>query len=101
MTQRVGVITFPESLDDKDAVRAIQLSGSESISLWHADANLRSVYAVVLLGGFSYRDYLQCGTIEKFAPFMEKLVVAASVGLQILRICDGFQILTDSKLLLE
>ena len=74
MTPRVGVITFPGSLDDKDAARAVRLAGGESVSLWHADANLHSVDAVVLPGGFSYGDYLRCGAIAKFAPVMEKLV---------------------------
>jgi phosphoribosylformylglycinamidine synthase I len=99
MTPRVGVITFPGSLDDKDAARAIQLAGGESVSLWHADANLHSVDAVVLPGGFSYGDYLRCGAIAKFAPVMEKLVDAGNGGLPILGICNGFQVLTESHLL--
>jgi phosphoribosylformylglycinamidine synthase I len=99
MTLRVGVITFPGSLDDKDAARAVQLAGGESVSLWHADANLHSVDAVVLPGGFSYGDYLRCGAIAKFAPVMEKLVDAANGGLPILGICNGFQVLTESHLL--
>ena len=99
MTPRVGVITFPGSLDDKDAARAIQLAGGESVALWHADADLHAVDAVVLPGGFSYGDYLRCGAIAKFAPVMEKLVDAANGGLPILGICNGFQILTESHLL--
>jgi phosphoribosylformylglycinamidine synthase I len=99
MTPRVGVITFPGSLDDKDAARAVRLAGGESIPLWHADANLHSVDAVVLPGGFSYGDYLRCGAIAKFAPVMEKLVDAAKDGLPILGICNGFQVLTESHLL--
>jgi phosphoribosylformylglycinamidine synthase I len=99
MTPRVGVITFPGSLDDKDAARAVQLAGGESVALWHADANLHSVDAVVLPGGFSYGDYLRCGAIAKFAPVMEKLVDAANGGLPILGICNGFQVLTESHLL--
>jgi phosphoribosylformylglycinamidine synthase I len=99
MTPRVGVITFPGSLDDKDAARAIRLAGGESVSLWHADANLHSVDAVVLPGGFSYGDYLRCGAIAKFAPVMEKLVDAGNGGLPILGICNGFQVLTESHLL--
>ena len=100
MTPRVGVITFPGSLDDKDAARAVRLAGGESVSLWHADANLHSVDAVVLPGGFSYGDYLRCGAIAKFAPVMEKLVDAVNGGLPILGICNGVQILTESHLLL-
>ena len=99
MTLRVGVITFPGSLDDKDAARAVRIAGGESIPLWHADANLHSVDAVVLPGGFSYGDYLRCGAIAKFAPVMEKLVDAANGGLPILGICNGFQVLTESHLL--
>ena len=99
MTPRVGVITFPGSLDDKDAARAVRLAGSESVSLWHSDADLHGVDAVVLPGGFSYGDYLRCGAIAKFAPVMEKLVDAAKGGLPILGICNGFQVLTESHLL--
>ena len=99
MTPRVGVITFPGSLDDKDAARAVQIAGGESVSLWHADADLHGVDAVVLPGGFSYGDYLRCGAITKFAPVMEKLVDAAKGGLPILGICNGFQVLTESHLL--
>ena len=99
MTPRVGVITFPGSLDDKDAARAVELAGGESVALWHADANLHSVDAVVLPGGFSYGDYLRCGAIAKFAPVMEKLVDAGNGGLPILGICNGFQVLTESHLL--
>ena len=99
MTPRVGVITFPGSLDDKDAARAVRLAGGESVSLWHADADLHSVDAVVLPGGFSYGDYLRCGAIAKFAPVMGKLVDAAKGGLPVLGICNGFQVLTESHLL--
>jgi phosphoribosylformylglycinamidine synthase len=93
------VITFPGSLDDKDAARAVQLAGGESVPLWHADADLHSVDAVVLPGGFSYGDYLRCGAIAKFAPVMGKLVDAANGGLPVLGICNGFQVLTESHLL--
>ena len=99
MTPRVGVVTFPGSLDDKDAARAVRLAGAESVALWHSDADLHSVDAVVLPGGFSYGDYLRCGAIAKFAPVMEKLVDGANGGLPILGICNGFQVLTESHLL--
>jgi phosphoribosylformylglycinamidine synthase I len=99
MTPLVGVITFPGSLDDKDAARAIRLAGGESVALWHADADLHSVDAVVLPGGFSYGDYLRCGAIAKFAPVMGKLVDAANGGLPVIGICNGFQVLTESHLL--
>ena len=99
MSPRVGVITFPGSLDDKDAARAVRLAGGESVALWHADADLHSVDAIVLPGGFSYGDYLRCGAIAKFAPVMGKLVDAANGGLPVLGICNGFQVLTESHLL--
>jgi phosphoribosylformylglycinamidine synthase len=99
MTPRVGVITFPGSLDDKDAARAVRIAGGASVALWHSDADLHGVDAVVLPGGFSYGDYLRCGAIAKFAPVMEKLVDAAKGGLPILGICNGFQVLTESHLL--
>jgi phosphoribosylformylglycinamidine synthase len=97
MTARIGVITFPGSLDDTDAKRAVELAGG--VSIWHADDSLHSVDAVVLPGGFSYGDYLRCGAISRFAPVMEKLIDAAKSGLPILGICNGFQILCESHLL--
>jgi phosphoribosylformylglycinamidine synthase len=99
MTARVGVVTFPGSLDDKDAARAIRVVGGLAVPLWHADADLHSVDAIVLPGGFSYGDYLRCGAIAKFAPVMEKIVDAANGGMPILGICNGFQVLTESQLL--
>jgi phosphoribosylformylglycinamidine synthase I len=99
MTARIGVITFPGSLDDTDAKRAVEIAGGDAISLWHADDSLHSVDAVVLPGGFSYGDYLRCGAISRFAPVMEKLIDAARSGLPILGICNGFQILCESHLL--
>ena len=99
MTARIGVITFPGSLDDTDAKRAVEIAGGNAISLWHADDSLHSVDAVVLPGGFSYGDYLRCGAISRFAPVMEKLIDAARSGLPVLGICNGFQILCESHLL--
>jgi len=96
---RIGVITFPGSLDDGDAVRAIRKGGAQAVSLWHADAALHDVDAVVLPGGFSYGDYLRCGAISRFAPVMEPLVDAARGGLPVLGICNGFQILCETHLL--
>lgn len=99
MTARIGVITFPGTLDDVDAARAVRLSGAEAVSLWHADADLRGVDAVVVPGGFSYGDYLRCGAIAKFAPVMTEVVAAAGRGMPVLGICNGFQILCEAGLL--
>ena len=96
---RIGVVTFPGSLDDRDAARAVTIAGGKAVSLWHADADLRNVDAIVLPGGFSYGDYLRCGAIARFAPVMEKLVDAAKGGMPILGICNGFQVLCESHLL--
>jgi phosphoribosylformylglycinamidine synthase len=96
---RIGVITFPGTLDDRDAARAIRLAGGEPVSLWHADGDLRGVDAVVLPGGFSYGDYLRAGAISRFAPAMGALVDAAKCGMPVLGICNGFQILTEAHLL--
>ena len=74
MTARLGVITFPGTLDDVDAARAIRLSGAEAVSLWHADEDLKGVDAVVVPGGFSYGDYLRCGAIANFAPVMKSVI---------------------------
>ena len=96
---RIGVITFPGTLDDRDAARAVRLAGGTAVPLWHADADLHGVDAVVLPGGFSYGDYLRAGAISRFAPVMESLVDAANGGLPVLGICNGFQILTEAHLL--
>jgi phosphoribosylformylglycinamidine synthase I len=96
---RIGVVTFPGSLDDVDAARAVRVAGGEAVRLWHGDADLRGVDAVVLPGGFSYGDYLRCGAIARFAPVMDEVVRAAQGGLPVLGICNGFQILCESHLL--
>ena len=96
---RIGVVTFPGTLDDRDAARAVRLAGGEPVALWHADADLHDVDAVVLPGGFSYGDYLRAGAIARFAPIMGPVVDAAKGGLPVLGICNGFQILTEAHLL--
>ena len=99
MSARVGVITFPGTLDDVDAARAVRLAGAKAVSLWHADADLKGVDAVVVPGGFSYGDYLRCGAIAKFAPVMGEVVAAAGRGMPVLGICNGFQVLCEAGLL--
>lgn len=99
MSARIGVITFPGTLDDIDAARAVRHAGAEDVALWHADADLKGVDAVVVPGGFSYGDYLRCGAIARFAPVMEKVVEAAAGGMPVLGICNGFQILCEAGLL--
>ncbi|MCB0931721.1 MAG: phosphoribosylformylglycinamidine synthase subunit PurQ [Mycobacterium sp.] len=99
MTARIGVITFPGTLDDVDAARAVRRVGAEAVSLWHADHDLRGVDAVVVPGGFSYGDYLRCGAIAKFAPVMTEVIAAARRGMPILGICNGFQVLCEAGLL--
>lgn len=96
---RIGVVTFPGSLDDRDAARALRIAGAEPVALWHGDDDLHGVDAVVLPGGFSYGDYLRCGAIARFAPVMASLVPAAEQGLPVLGICNGFQILCETHLL--
>ena len=99
MSARVGVITFPGTLDDVDAARAVRIAGAEAVSLWHGDADLKGVDAVVVPGGFSYGDYLRCGAIAKFAPVMGEVVAAAGRGMPVLGICNGFQVLCEAGLL--
>ena len=96
---RIGVVTFPGSLDDSSALRAIRLAGGTPVPLFHASDDLKEVEAVVLPGGFSYGDYLRCGAISRFAPIMSSIIVAAEHGFPVLGICNGFQILCESHLL--
>lgn len=96
---RIGVVTFPGTLDDRDAARAVRLAGGEPVALWHADTNLHDVDAVVLPGGFSFGDYLRCGAIAAQAPVMQSIIKAAAGGLPVLGICNGFQVLVESHLL--
>jgi phosphoribosylformylglycinamidine synthase len=96
---KIGVVTFPGTLDDRDAARAIRYAGGEAIELWHDAADLKGVDAVVLPGGFSYGDYLRCGAISRFSPVMEPLIEAAKGGMPLLGICNGFQVLAEAHLL--
>ena len=96
---RIGVLTFPGSLDDVDAARAVRLAGGEPVALWHADHDLKDVDAVVLPGGFSYGDYLRAGAIAARAPLMQDVVARAHEGMPVLGICNGFQVLCEAGLL--
>lgn len=96
---RIGVVTFPGTLDDVDAARAVTYAGGEAVALWHGDHDLRGVDAVVLPGGFSYGDYLRAGAIARFAPVMSEIVDSAERGMPVLGICNGFQVLCEAHLL--
>ncbi len=96
---RIGVITFPGTLDDDDAARAVRRAGAESVALWHADHDLQGVDAVIVPGGFSYGDYLRAGAIASLAPIMTEVVAGAGRGMPVLGICNGFQILCEAGLL--
>ena len=96
---RVGVVTFPGSLDDRDAQRAVRLAGADPVALWHGDHDLQGVDAIVLPGGFSYGDYLRCGAIASLSPIMAEVISAANSGMPVLGICNGFQMLTEAHLL--
>jgi phosphoribosylformylglycinamidine synthase subunit PurQ / glutaminase len=99
VTARIGVVTFPGTLDDRDTQRAVRVAGAEAVPLWHRDKDLRQVDAVVLPGGFSYGDYLRAGAISRFAPLMEAIIDRAKSGMPVLGICNGFQVLTEAHLL--
>ena len=96
---RIGVITFPGSLDERDAQRAIRMAGAEPVALWHGDHDLHGVDALVLPGGFSYGDYLRCGAIASLSPIMAEVIDAANSGMPVLGICNGFQMLVEAHLL--
>ncbi|MDR1265151.1 MAG: phosphoribosylformylglycinamidine synthase subunit PurQ [Propionibacteriaceae bacterium] len=96
---RVGVVTFPGTLDDVDAARAVRLMGGVAVPLWHASDSVTDVDAVILPGGFSYGDYLRCGAIARLAPVVTEVVRLAGLGLPVLGICNGFQVLCETQLL--
>ena len=95
---RIGVITFPGSLDDRDAQRAVRMAGATPVALWHGEHDLQGVDAIVLPGGFSYGDYLRAGAIASHAPIMAEVIDAANKGVPVLGICNGFQMLAEARL---
>lgn len=99
MTTRVGVLTFPGTLDDHDAIHAVTVCGYEAVSLWHADEDLKQVDAIIVPGGFSYGDYLRCGAVAHLAPVMRSVAKFANEGGPVLGICNGFQVLCEAGLL--
>lgn len=99
MSTRIGVVTFPGTLDDGDALRAVARAGATPVPLWHGDTDLDGVEAVIIPGGFSYGDYLRSGAISALSPMMRSVVDAANKGMPVLGICNGFQILTEARLL--
>lgn len=99
MGTKIGVVTFPGSLDDHDALRAVTLSGATAVPLWHGSDSIDDVDAIILPGGFSYGDYLRCGAIARFSPIMDTIISAANSGMPVLGICNGFQMLCEAHLL--
>jgi phosphoribosylformylglycinamidine synthase subunit PurQ / glutaminase len=99
LSARIGVVTFPGSLDDGDARRAVRLAGAEPVALWHGDTDLGDVDAVILPGGFSYGDHLRAGAIASHSPAVRSVVDAARAGMPVFGICNGFQVLCEAGLL--
>jgi len=95
---RIGVVTFPGSLDDRDAQRAVRIAGATPVALWHGAHDLEGVDAIILPGGFSYGDYLRAGAIASHSPIMAEVIDAANKGVPVLGICNGFQTLAEARL---
>jgi phosphoribosylformylglycinamidine synthase len=99
MSVRIGVVVFPGSNRDIDAVNALQVAGAEPALLWHEQAWLDGVAAIMLPGGFAYGDYLRAGVIAQFSPVMRSVRAFADDGGLVLGVCNGFQVLTEAHLL--
>ncbi len=98
MSVRVGVVVFPGSNCDRDTVHALELAGAEPVVLWHEQASLDGVAAVILPGGFAYGDYIRAGVIARFSPVMRAIAAFAADGGLVLGICNGFQVLAEAHL---
>jgi phosphoribosylformylglycinamidine synthase I len=98
MPVRIGVVVFPGSNCDRDTIHALALAGAEPVALWHEQASLDGVAAVVLPGGFAYGDYLRAGVIARFSPVMRAVAAFAGEGGLVLGICNGFQVLAEAGL---
>jgi phosphoribosylformylglycinamidine synthase I len=96
---RWGVLQFPGSCDERDALQACQRSGAEARLVWHEERYLDGIDAIVVPGGFSYGDYLRAGAIARFSPAMEAVGEFAASGGPVLGICNGFQVLCEAGLL--
>ena len=99
MTPTIGIVTFPGSLDDHDALRAVEVCGLSAKPIWHGSETLEGIDAVILPGGFSYGDYLRAGAIARFSPVMGEIIRRAEQGMPVLGICNGFQVLCEAHLL--
>lgn len=96
---RIGIVTFPGTCDDRDTAYAVTQIGHEPVRLWHGEADLHGVEAIVVPGGFSYGDYLRAGAIARFSPAMKSVADFAGKGGRVLGICNGFQVLCEAHLL--
>jgi phosphoribosylformylglycinamidine synthase len=99
MAPRIGVVTFPGTCDDRDAVHAVEVCGAEGVRLWHGDDDLQGIDGVFLPGGFSYGDHLRCGALARFSPVMDAIARFAAAGGPVLGVCNGFQVLCEAGLL--
>jgi phosphoribosylformylglycinamidine synthase I len=98
VTTRVGVVLFPGSNRDIDAVNALRIAGAEPVVLWHESVDLEGVSGILIPGGFAYGDYLRAGVIARFSPVMGAVASFAARGGPVLGICNGFQVLAEAKL---